>query len=65
MSALQGEPDPPPGYRKAGVMTIGFDGGNFAVRSAVYEHEGCGCLVLPSGVTAHVGFHAEGEREAR
>jgi hypothetical protein len=54
----------PGGYRRAGTMTIGHDGGNFSIKSAVFEHEGCGCLVLPSGVARHEEFHAEGGKEA-
>lgn len=57
---MDASPPPPPGYRKAGIMTIGYDGGNFAVKSVVLEHEACGALLLPSGVTAHEEFHAEG-----
>jgi hypothetical protein len=61
-NTLSEAPPPPPGYRAAGVMTIGFDGGNFDVKSPVFEHEACGCLVLPSGVGSHKEFHAEGGR---
>jgi hypothetical protein len=54
----------PGGYRRAGTMTIGHDGGNFSIKSAVFEHEKCGCLLLPSGIAKHEEFHAEGGREA-
>jgi hypothetical protein len=53
----------PGGYRWAGTMTIGQYGGNFSIKSAVFEHEGCGGLVLPSGVAKHEEFHAEGGKE--
>lgn len=45
-------------------MTIGFDGGNFDVKSTVLACGRCGALVLPSGVGDHDGFHAEGKEEA-
>lgn len=62
MTNTMGEaPSPPPGYNPAGVMTTGFDGGNFDIKSVVLACEGCGALVLPSGVSDHDRFHAEGE----
>lgn len=45
-------------------MTIGYDGGNFDIKSVVFECGGCGGLVLPSGVRKHDESHAEGGREA-
>lgn len=42
-------------------MTTGYDGGNFAVKSVVFEHLRCGSLVLPSGTRKHDEYHAERE----
>jgi hypothetical protein len=59
------ETQPPEGYRVADVMTIGYDGGNFDVKSVVFQHDKCGCLVLPSGVGAHERHGHPGAGEAR
>jgi|HubBroStandDraft_2_1064218.scaffolds.fasta_scaffold3217915_1 hypothetical protein len=45
-------------------MTIGYDGGNFDVKSTVLACEGCGALVLPPDTGRHDGSHAEGAEEA-
>lgn len=54
---------PPEGYRTAGRMTIGYDGGNFSIKSAVLACEDCGDLVLPPDAGNHSGSHAEGAEE--
>lgn len=49
----------PLGYSFAARVTIGFDGGNHALKGDLWKHDHCGCLIFPGDHQVHERFHAE------